>query len=748
MTQSTGRAPPRATRWHLTWNNYPHTAVDRLREFTVRSAKRGSTIPFISYICAVHEVGSSGTPHLQIYMQTTTREYETFVRRVFPDCHVSIERTNPLASIRYVKKTLKMTPEGEYIDCSPVFEFGVPNYQTGPGSSAPQPLPSSAAAGAPTANDAASPESSADMSQQPPVATAAETVRAATSLNMHTNVGDVVIATAAQPVVDNGPLPIDGPLMLRGGVGLDADSTRARNRIRAEQELAAYCELAKRKLWDQIPHAILSTKGHYLRQYAAGAFEPEPAPVDNTEYENLWIWGGVNCGKTFTCNQAFTPMGLYIKDTTTKWFDGLTRKHQVIMFDELNPGPAQLHKALIKTIADKHAIHFEVKGGTLHHRPKHIIVTSNWSIEQCFPDQIDRDALHKRFFQFEWPNYKGCILPEDLRQMAITRQPPPLVPRDIAAQNILAAENQQRRVPSPVPLAPAVAANSEDSNTDSFRFSATSTPSLNFRDESETNATAATATIPLPPPPVQRPAFITEVRNLLTAQPPPTAQPQPTNTWEPLRFSWERTDSQRSVVVSPNTLANEHPCPSLDRDPPECSNPPEDPYETALYSRLYEEHTITDDMDWCCDEVPVPDVDADERNARDAIMISYVAHLYYFYYAFHDIRLFCHHNKVFAPLSMVDKRKRVGWLLDYDYDNGIIRDTMRIIGPPDHFADLDVRAFCQLSCSGRYYLPSLTERRHLHKYCRLRIPSHVRLAAKRAAENAITSDDECPSYYA
>lgn len=51
----------------------------------------------------------------------------------------------------------------------------------------------------------------------------------------------------------------------------------------------------------------------------------------------------------------------------------------------------------MKKWADIYKFACEVKGGRMQIRPKHIIVTSNWSIREVYPDPQDYEPLERRF---------------------------------------------------------------------------------------------------------------------------------------------------------------------------------------------------------------------------------------------------------------------------------------------------------------------------------------------------------------
>ena len=114
-----------------------------------------------------------------------------------------------------------------------------------------------------------------------------------------------------------------------------------------------------------------------------------PAILD--ELVNEWYWGEPGTGKTRKAWEE-NP-GLYVKNIN-KWWDHYENE-DVVLLDDWDPN----HKCLVqylKTWADRYPFCAEVKGSSRLIRPKKIIVTSNYPIEDCF-DPIDAEAIRRRF---------------------------------------------------------------------------------------------------------------------------------------------------------------------------------------------------------------------------------------------------------------------------------------------------------------------------------------------------------------
>lgn len=57
----------------------------------------------------------------------------------------------------------------------------------------------------------------------------------------------------------------------------------------------------------------------------------------------------------------------------------------------------KLPAVFLKAWGDRYEFRAETKGSSLTIRPKAIVVTSNWSIRDCFPERQDYEAIERRF---------------------------------------------------------------------------------------------------------------------------------------------------------------------------------------------------------------------------------------------------------------------------------------------------------------------------------------------------------------
>jgi hypothetical protein len=63
----------------------------------------------------------------------------------------------------------------------------------------------------------------------------------------------------------------------------------------------------------------------------------------------------------------------------------------------VDPGHGKWCGYFFKIWADRYSFNAEVKGGKIIIRPKIIIVTSQYTIEEVFTEERDREAINRRF---------------------------------------------------------------------------------------------------------------------------------------------------------------------------------------------------------------------------------------------------------------------------------------------------------------------------------------------------------------
>lgn len=120
---------------------------------------------------------------------------------------------------------------------------------------------------------------------------------------------------------------------------------------------------------------------------------PIPSELDG-DLTNEWIWGDTGCGKSRYAHDTYPNN--YPKPLN-KWWDGYNDQ-EYILLEEVSPDDAVWLSQKLKIWADRYPFIAEIKGRSRCIRPKKIIVTSNYSLEEVFESKPkDLDALKRRF---------------------------------------------------------------------------------------------------------------------------------------------------------------------------------------------------------------------------------------------------------------------------------------------------------------------------------------------------------------
>lgn len=112
-------------------------------------------------------------------------------------------------------------------------------------------------------------------------------------------------------------------------------------------------------------------------------YQQVPESIDELDF--WWYYGSSGTGKSLTA-RAENP-GYYVKNRN-KWWDGYVDQPCVII-EEWNPDMCLALQQYLKEWCDHHPFAAEVKGGTTCIRPPKIIVTSNYSLADCFGHDIE-----------------------------------------------------------------------------------------------------------------------------------------------------------------------------------------------------------------------------------------------------------------------------------------------------------------------------------------------------------------------
>nr|WAE42483.1 MAG: replication associated protein [Cressdnaviricota sp.] len=170
---------------------------------------------------------------------------------------------------------------------------------------------------------------------------------------------------------------------IEGGVKPMSDKQKGDE---GKQSIAERWALAKEGRFEELPPEQIKT---YMFIHA---MSHEVHDLDG-EFENLWIVGPSGCGKSRWVRDNHA--GFYTKPMS-KWWDGYQHEETVLV-DDLDPEHGKWIGYYLKIWADRYKFNAEVKGGMLQARPKRIIVTSQYTIRECFTDPKTVEALERRF---------------------------------------------------------------------------------------------------------------------------------------------------------------------------------------------------------------------------------------------------------------------------------------------------------------------------------------------------------------
>jgi hypothetical protein len=114
------------------------------------------------------------------------------------------------------------------------------------------------------------------------------------------------------------------------------------------------------------------------------------------ELQHEWLYGDSGDGKSSMARRENPDY--YSKDVdhdSERWWD-MYEGEPVILIEDLSPYNIKMTDSL-KKWSDRYAFKAQVKGAYMQIRPKKIVVTSQYTIDEIWQDEKTREALHRRF---------------------------------------------------------------------------------------------------------------------------------------------------------------------------------------------------------------------------------------------------------------------------------------------------------------------------------------------------------------
>lgn len=165
-------------------------------------------------------------------------------------------------------------------------------------------------------------------------------------------------------------------------------------------------ESAKEGAFDEIPAELYIKYRTSFKAIFQEEVNKNPKEIGDWDLKKhfIWIWGPTGTGKSYMARslaQTIDPDNPPYLKPLNKWWNGYTMQ-KVVIIEEANPDACKCLTQYFKLWCDRWRFAAETKGGSFDHgiRPDYIIITSNYDIAACFPNEADREPMLRRCYEF------------------------------------------------------------------------------------------------------------------------------------------------------------------------------------------------------------------------------------------------------------------------------------------------------------------------------------------------------------
>lgn len=185
----------------------------------------------------------------------------------------------------------------------------------------------------------------------------------------------------------------------------------------------AFVQAAREGKFEEIPAKYWVRYQNSFKQiYSDAKKDPDQSNFNDYDLKHhfLWLYGPTGTGKSHSARRIARELGCpdpYLKDLN-KWWNGYDRQ-KVTIIEEANPKKCEYLADYFKKWLDKWSFTAECKGTVMQAcRPEYIIVTSNYTIRDCFPEERDYEPLERRCTEIclntrakevQWPETRAAM---------------------------------------------------------------------------------------------------------------------------------------------------------------------------------------------------------------------------------------------------------------------------------------------------------------------------------------------------